>query len=346
MNNLRDIYQTKRKILTFKNSVNFEEDGKKYIIRKFKLDQVLPFKNYLMTTTNHPKFIVRNLQECRNGAMYVLQENYDVNLYSYIVNKTFEQRLEFLPSFLNQMFKILIYLDTINICYNNFNPFTLRIKDDTIYLVNFDKITYKLKHNIKNSYIKQKDDFGHLEDSSYHNGYNDLFAVALLTLYILTKKLPDYRNNYYGRNEDVLNYVFKTPDEFDTETLEKMEPYLELVRKMINSKPILPTLLKLYNTFSKENLDLDLTKEEITIETSDLEEMYNLNIELNKDLEEPVLDVVSVLNITNNYELNLTSLVHFVNMMITSNYDCSTNEFIKFWDLTKNNSLLMKNINY
>lgn len=342
MTTLMDIYQSKRKFITFKNSVKFEEDGKKYIIRKFKLDQVLPFKNYLMTTTKHPKFIVRNLQEYRNGAMYVLQENYDVNLYSYLKSKTFEQRLEFLPSFLNQMFKILIYLDTINICYNNFNPFTLKIKDDTIYLVNFDNITFKLKHNIKNSYIKQKDDFGHPEDNSYHNGYNDLFSVALLTLYILTNNKPDYRNNYDDKNKDVLNFVFKTRYDYDIDTLEKMEPYLELVSKMINSKPELPTLLNLYNIFSKEKLDFDLTKEEITIEASDLEELYNLNIKLN--LEEQV--IVSVLHITNNYELDLPSLVHFVNMMITSYYDCSTNEFIKFWDLIKNNSLLMKNINY
>jgi hypothetical protein len=346
MSNLRDIYQTNRKFLTFKNSVKFEEDDKKYIIRKFKLDQVLPFKNYLITATKHPNFIVRNLQEYRNGAMYVLQENYEVNLYSYLKGKTFEQRLEFLPSFLNQMFKILIYLDTINICYNNFNPFTLKIKDDTIYLVNFDNITYKLKHNIKNSYIKQKDDFGHPDDNSYHNGYNDLFSVALLTLYILTNKMPYHPNNYYGRNDDVLNYVFKTRDEFEIEILEKMEPYLELVRNMINSKPYQPNLLKLYNTISKENLEFDLSKEEITIEASEFEELYNLNIKLISDLEESVLDVVSILNITNNYELNLSSLVHFVNMMITSNYDCSTNEFIKFWDLIKNNSLLIKNINY
>ena len=348
MSYLQDIYNTKKKFLTFKNSVKFEKNDKKYIIRKFKLDQVLPFKNYLMTSTDHPKFIVHN--ECeykdKNKAMYVLQENYDVNLFNYLKDKTFEQRLEFLPSFINQMFKILIYFDTINICYNNFNPYTLKIKNGTIYLVNFNDITYKLNSNIENSNIKQIDDFGYIEDCSYHNGYNDLFSVALLILYILTNSLPCHNSNY-DKYRDVLNFVFKTPDDYDIDKLEKMECYLELARKMIiSNRPQLCTLLNLYNTFSTETLELDLTKEEIRIESSELEKIYNLDIRLNQDLEYAIFDVVSIINEINNYELNLKSLAHFVNMMITSNYKCSTSEFITFWELTKDYDFFMKHIHY
>jgi hypothetical protein len=340
--NIKDLYNNKRKLLTFRHSVKFEENGKKYIIRKFKLDQVLPLKNYIMSSSKHPSFIVSNLVEYREDAMYVLQENYDVSLYSYLKDKSFEERLAFLPKFISQMFNILVYLDSINICYNGFNPYNIRIDGkENIHLVNFNNITYKLNINNISSNIKQKDDFGHIEDKSYHNGYNDIFSMALLILYILTDKLPYYRNNY-EKKEDVLHLVYKSRSDYDSEKLEIMEPFLNIVNKMLNNYSL--SKINYMNIYP-------VNKEEIDLDPSYVEEVYNSisldknrNITNIKDIKDIVIALTTVLY-QKNSDVNLTDVINFVIMMITSDYDCKTDIFIKFWRLVIYNDIFMRNLN-
>jgi hypothetical protein len=336
--NLKDLYNNKRKLLTFCHSVKFEENGKKYIIRKFKLDQVLPLKNYIMSSSKHPPFIVSNLVEYRENAMYVLQENYDVSLYSYLKDKSFEERLAFLPKFISQMFDILVYLDSINICYNGFNPYNIRIDGkENIHLVNFNNITYKFYNKITSSNIKQKDDFGHIEDKSYHNGYNDVFSMALLILYILTDKLPKHQNNY-EKKEDVLHLVYKSSEDYDYDKLILMEPYLELVRKLLNKTNSLSYLTN--NNIEKTIIDID------NDDYNYIKDIINSHsIKLDQNIYDKVMLITTILYQKNN-DVNLIDLIHFVIMMITSDYDCRTDIFIKFWRLSIYNDIFMRNIDF
>jgi hypothetical protein len=348
--NLKYIYDRYKKSFSFDNSVKFTRDDKNYIIKKFKMNELVHLKNYIITNKNNPSFIITNLEEYHYlNNVYVLQEHYDENLYTFIKNKSFEERIEFLPNFLTQILRILVYLDSQNICYNKFNPYSIKIKDGNLYLVNFNNFTFNLKNlnildqNKKLDYLNDEDIYSHYNNVSFYNGYNDIYSIALLTLFIITNKQP---NNYIIDN----NYISIDKENFTEEQYNLILPYLDFINYMINNNPkdfYDNYLLNNYRTIYPINFNINKRRininNEINIITNYIE---NNNNNININLRNEIIIIASIIYKNNRFIgiNNLKKIVNIINILLTCNYEDSYIELYNIWNFVNTNNIMISNV--